>query len=102
MLLFLNAGGAAAFDGGKTGGNIHAFPPGARAYGMGGAFVAVADDASALYWNPAGLAGGKFSILATVGLQEFGKLEELQAVIHTVDTWDGEEDELKERSIDQR
>ncbi|MBP7892573.1 MAG: hypothetical protein KA063_03435 [Firmicutes bacterium] len=29
---------------------------GARALGMGGAFVAVADDANALYYNPAGLA----------------------------------------------
>lgn len=31
---------------------------GARALGMGGAFVAVADDGSATYWNPAGLATG--------------------------------------------
>jgi len=30
--------------------------PGARAAGMGEAFVGVADDASAVYWNPAGLA----------------------------------------------
>ncbi len=30
--------------------------PGARAAGMGEAFVAVADDATATYWNPAGLA----------------------------------------------
>jgi hypothetical protein len=30
-------------------------PAGVRASGMGGAFVAVADDASAAYWNPAGL-----------------------------------------------
>ena len=29
--------------------------PGARATGMGGAFVAIADDATAIYWNPAGL-----------------------------------------------
>lgn len=29
---------------------------GARAIGMGGAFIAVADDASTAYWNPAGLA----------------------------------------------
>lgn len=28
---------------------------GARAIGMGGAFVSTADDATALYWNPAGL-----------------------------------------------
>ena len=31
-------------------------PVGARAQGMGGAFVAVADDATATYWNPAGIA----------------------------------------------
>jgi hypothetical protein len=31
---------------------------GTRAEGMAGAFVAVADDASAVYWNPAGIATG--------------------------------------------
>jgi hypothetical protein len=31
---------------------------GARALGMGGAFVAVADDPTAVHWNPAGLASG--------------------------------------------
>ncbi len=38
---------------------------GTRAAGMGGAFVAVADDASAVYWNPAGLAlgGSLFSLV---------------------------------------
>ena len=35
-------------------------PVGVRAAGMGGAFVAVADDASAVYWNPAGLASGSY------------------------------------------
>jgi hypothetical protein len=38
---------------------------GARAMGMGGAFVAVADDVTALHWNPAGLAG-------LPGVQVFG------------------------------
>jgi hypothetical protein len=33
---------------------------GTRAAGMGGAFVAVVDDGSAVYWNPAGLASGSF------------------------------------------
>jgi hypothetical protein len=33
---------------------------GTRAEGMGGAFVAVSDDASAAYWNPAGFAAGNF------------------------------------------
>jgi hypothetical protein len=31
---------------------------GSRALGMAGAFVGVADDATAVYWNPAGLASG--------------------------------------------
>ncbi len=37
---------------------------GARALGMGGAFVAVADDSSATWWNPAGAASGPFLDLA--------------------------------------
>ncbi len=34
----------------------HTFGLGARTMGMGGAFLAVADDFTTLYWNPAGLA----------------------------------------------
>ena len=37
---------------------------GSRALGMGGAFVAVASDSSATWWNPAGLAAGPFFDLA--------------------------------------
>jgi hypothetical protein len=48
FLLFLPA-----VAGAQTFGGI-----GSRAEGMGGAFVAVADDASAVYWNPAGIATG--------------------------------------------
>ncbi|MBI4888883.1 MAG: hypothetical protein HY824_17420 [Acidobacteria bacterium] len=33
---------------------------GSRALGMGGAFVAVASDSSATWWNPAGIAAGPF------------------------------------------
>jgi hypothetical protein len=34
---------------------------GTRAQGMAGAFVAVADDATATWWNPAGLASGSYA-----------------------------------------
>jgi hypothetical protein len=37
---------------------------GPRALGMGGAFVAVANDSSATWWNPAGLAAGPFLDMA--------------------------------------
>ena len=47
---------------------------GARAMGMGGAFVAVADDVTALHWNPAGLAGLQ-------GLQVFG----MRTSVYSVD-----------------
>jgi hypothetical protein len=43
---------------------------GIRAQGMGGAFVAVADDATATWWNPAGIATGAFFN----ALVEYGRL----------------------------
>jgi hypothetical protein len=41
---------------GTTAAKFLSIPVGARALGMGGAFVALANDASAMYWNPGGLA----------------------------------------------
>jgi len=52
---------------------------GTRAAGMGGAFVAVADDASATYWNPGGLAlGHMFSAVVDwkVADQKAGSLDD--------------------------
>ncbi|MBN1424614.1 hypothetical protein JXA88_08660 [Candidatus Fermentibacteria bacterium] len=46
--LIFSATGAFAYQASLTG-------SGARAMGMGGAFIAVADDATAISWNPAGL-----------------------------------------------
>jgi hypothetical protein len=52
----LHAGGLgfAKEDGGRPGAFLN-FGAGARSLGMGKTFVGVADDASATYWNPAGL-----------------------------------------------
>ena len=47
---------------------------GVRAQGMAGAFTAVADDATAGWWNPAGLAGGALFN----GLIEYGRPERSQ------------------------
>src|SRR5690606_19083737 len=44
---------------------------GERALGMGGAFVAVADDATAVHWSPAGLVAGQ-PAGATIGWHRFG------------------------------
>src|SRR6186713_684030 len=43
---------------------------GARALGMSGAFVAIADDPSAVFWNPAALVNGAPAAL-TIGLDRF-------------------------------
>lgn len=45
---------------------------GTRAKGMAGAFVSVVDDASATWWNPAGLASGALAS----GLYEYGQVTE--------------------------
>jgi hypothetical protein len=47
---------------------------GIRAQGMGGAFVAVADDATAVYWNPGAMATvGIYSAVAEGGEGSFGR-----------------------------
>jgi long-subunit fatty acid transport protein len=48
--------GAQTFAVGEAGVPSLIIPPGARPNGMGEAFVAIADDATASWWNPAGLA----------------------------------------------
>jgi hypothetical protein len=49
---------------------------GTRASGMAGAFVAVADDAAAVYWNPAGVATGSLvSVVLDAGRSHLGSTE---------------------------
>jgi len=54
ILIFL-AAAAAGTAADKYAADWMTYGAGARALGMGGAFVAVADDATAAYWNPAGM-----------------------------------------------
>jgi tetratricopeptide (TPR) repeat protein len=54
ILLLLNFSHLSAQNGGQAGEFLR-YGVGARALGMGRAFVAVADDATAIYWNPAGI-----------------------------------------------
>ena len=57
LLLLITSAGIGDVKGpGTTGANFLKIGVGARACAMGGAFTALADDATALYWNPAGLA----------------------------------------------
>ena len=49
------AAGLAALLAQPAAANFVEVETGARAMGMGGAFIAVADDVTALHWNPAGL-----------------------------------------------
>ena len=65
----LAVSGAGAQESNKAGTSAAQFLKigvGARAMGMGGATVGIVDDASAAYWNPAGLAGVQsFTLMGT-------------------------------------
>ena len=57
---------------------------GPKALGMGGAFVALSNDATAMYWNPAGLAGQKSSVSAFfTGIMPIGTYEYAPAGVTT-------------------
>ena len=61
-------------------------PVGTRASGMAGAFVAVADDATAVYWNPAGVATGSLvSVVLDAGRFRLGS-SRLQSAENEEDT----------------
>ncbi|MCK4727991.1 MAG: outer membrane protein transport protein [Desulfobacterales bacterium] len=54
---------------------------GARAMGMGGAFIAIADDATAASWNPAGLIQLEKPEVSIVGAY-FDRREEFSSAVH--------------------
>lgn len=58
----------------KYAGEFMALGVGGRALGMGGAFVAIANDVTAGYYNPAGLANINYPQLALMHSEQFGDL----------------------------
>src|SRR5436309_7220574 len=58
----------------KYAGEFLKVPVGARAVGMGGAFTAVADDATAPWWNPAGMIYLPYREVIPQHAEQFGKL----------------------------
>lgn len=59
---------------GKYAGEFIAIGVGGRALGMGGAFVALANDATAGYWNPAGLSRIRYPEMALMHDERYGGL----------------------------
>lgn len=73
-LLLLLAPGVALADVGETGFAFLRLGVGARAMGLGSAYVALADDPTAIYWNPAGLAaisGTQVTAMHNEWIQDF-------------------------------
>ncbi|MBI5169954.1 MAG: UPF0164 family protein, partial [Candidatus Eisenbacteria bacterium] len=58
----------------KYAGEFMKIPVGARAVGMGGAFTAVADDATSPYWNPAGMVYLPYREAFLQHAEQFGSL----------------------------
>ncbi|MBI5711499.1 MAG: hypothetical protein HZC42_14535 [Candidatus Eisenbacteria bacterium] len=58
----------------KYAGEFLKIPIGARAIGMGGAFTAVSDDATAPYWNPAGMVYLPYREVIPQHQEKFGSL----------------------------
>ena len=58
----------------KYAGEFLKIQPGARALGMGGAFTAVADDATAPWWNPAGMVYLPYREVLPQHAEKFGSL----------------------------
>lgn len=59
---------------GKYAGEFMALGVGGRALGMGGAFVAIANDVTAGYYNPAGLANLNYPQISLMHSEQFGNL----------------------------
>lgn len=84
LCLFALAGPAGAQEDTRYAGDPLLLGAGARSLGMGSAYVAVSDDATAVYWNPAGLVRLRSRELQVQHAEQFGG-----AVAHDVFTLAG-------------
>jgi len=73
LILFLSSLPVKTF-GAKYAGEFLALGVGARPLGMGGAFVAIVNDLTAGYWNPAGLMQVRKEGIAAMHAETFGQL----------------------------
>ena len=74
ILLFTHPNITAQTVFGKYAGEFMAIGVGGRALGMGGAFVAVANDVTSGYYNPAGLANLNYPQISLMHAEQFGDL----------------------------
>ena len=74
LVLGLGSLGASPASATRFAGAFMADGGGARALGMGSAFVAVADDATAAFWNPAGLVNLERPQVIAMHSERFGDL----------------------------
>lgn len=74
VVLAISCGARGATGVGKYAGEFISLGVGGRALGMGGAFVALANDVTAGYWNPAGLSRITYPQFALMHDEQFGSL----------------------------
>jgi hypothetical protein len=79
-LIFMVCGASISFGAEKHAGDFLALGAGARALGMGSAFVAVTDGATSAYYNPAGLLQLKTREMNLMHSEQFGGLENYNSV----------------------
>ncbi len=77
LILLCTAGASAQV--GRTGVPFLLIAPGARAAGMGEAFISIADDATSVHWNPAGL--GRYPLTGTWKTLQGSDKDSIQAVV---------------------
>jgi hypothetical protein len=78
-IIVLLLAGAVSAQVGRTGVPFLLIAPGARAAGMGEAFISIADDATAVHWNPAGL--GRYPLTGAWLTLKAGADDSIQAIV---------------------